>query len=99
LDREARDMLLTALQIVQWAPLVVGWHFSRFTGLHPDKQQVFLETCLESNQVLRAIAASWIQIVHAVYWMEPVTWPHAGYTGPTSQPSSLPALRIAPLTI
>ena len=81
---EVRDDIRTALEALEYLPLLYG-RLTRFSRLALDARRQVLEAATHSRfAVPRAVAGSLGMMVHLFYYGHRATWPATGFDGPFS---------------
>ena len=97
MDAKVRSDLGTVVDLFEHAPLVSGWHFSRFSRLSPTEAVDYIDSWQSGHPIQQGIITVLKKLVYASYWREEVTWKPLEFDGPVSVKWGLPSLGEAPL--
>ncbi|RLT97993.1 hypothetical protein [Ketobacter sp.] len=97
MDEKVRSDLGMVIDVFEHAPLVTGWHFSRFSRLSPTDAVAYIDAWQSGHPMQQGIVTILKKLVYASYWREESTWAPLGFDGPVSEKWGLPSLGEAPL--
>ncbi|HAU15841.1 MAG: hypothetical protein CMK83_16785 [Pseudomonadales bacterium] len=99
MDPDIRSNLAKAMGLFEHGSLVMGWYFSRFSGLPTNEAIAYIDAWQSGHYVQQGIISVLKKLVYASYWREPSTWGPLAFDGPVSEKWGLPSLGEAPLPV
>ena len=97
MDPKVRSDLGMVVGLFEHAPLVTGWHFSRFSRLPEAEAVAYIDAWQSGHPIQQGIITVLKKLVYASYWRDDSTWKPLEFDGPVSVKWGLPSLGEAPL--